>query len=125
MKYRNIFIDLDDTLWDIHQNGKVCLKQIYHDYGYNEFYTTFEDYYNVYMPHNVDLWTQYRERKIKKDFILIFFIEGSGIAISTEHETGSPRRCSAHLFTQDVKGHTRVSFDDQFVVDMHDNRAAA
>ena len=71
MKYRNIFIDLDDTLWDIHQNGKVCLKQIYHDYGYNEFYTTFEDYYNVYMPHNVDLWTQYREGKIKKDFLIV------------------------------------------------------
>ncbi len=71
MKYKNIFIDLDDTLWDIHQNGKICLEEIYHDYGYKKFYPTFEDYYNVYMPNNVDLWAQYREGKIKKDFLIV------------------------------------------------------
>ncbi|MFA6360172.1 MAG: noncanonical pyrimidine nucleotidase, YjjG family, partial [Dysgonamonadaceae bacterium] len=36
-KYKDLFIDLDDTLWDIHQNSKECLLEIYNDYGYKEY----------------------------------------------------------------------------------------
>ncbi|MDR1518064.1 MAG: YjjG family noncanonical pyrimidine nucleotidase [Dysgonamonadaceae bacterium] len=69
--YKNIFIDLDDTLWDIHQNGKECLLEIYNDYGYNRFYPTFDDYYNVYMPSNLHLWALYRQGEIKKDELVV------------------------------------------------------
>lgn len=69
--YKNLFIDLDDTLWDIHQNGKECLEEIYRDYGYAKFYPSFEDYYNVYMPHNHYLWSMYREGKIQKDELIV------------------------------------------------------
>ena len=71
MAYRNLLIDLDDTLWDIHQNGKECLQEIYHDYKYNNYYPTFDDYYNVYMPGNNRLWAQYRQGKIKKDELIV------------------------------------------------------
>jgi putative hydrolase of the HAD superfamily len=70
-KYKNLFIDLDDTLWDIHYNSKVCLKEIYNDYGYNEYYESFDDYYNVYMPSNHHLWGLYREGKINKDELIV------------------------------------------------------
>ncbi len=66
MAYKNLFIDLDDTLWDIHINGKECLEEIYHDYGYNRFYLTFNEYYDVYMPSNNHLWSMYRKGNIKK-----------------------------------------------------------
>lgn len=71
MAYKNLFIDLDDTLWDIHQNGKECLKEIYSDYGYAEFYPTFEDYYNAYMPSNNHLWSLYRKGEIKKEELIV------------------------------------------------------
>lgn len=71
MQYKNLFIDLDDTLWDIHKNGKVCLEEIYRDYGYEEFYPTFEAYYNVYMPSNHHLWALYREGKITKENLIV------------------------------------------------------
>lgn len=71
MAYKNLFIDLDDTLWDIHQNGKECLEEIYSDYGYAEFYPTFEDYYNVYMPSNNHLWSLYRKGEIKKEELIV------------------------------------------------------
>lgn len=70
-KYTHLFIDLDDTLWDIHRNGKECLKEIYRDYGYTEFYPSFEDYYDVYMPNNQRLWGLYREGKIQKSELIV------------------------------------------------------
>lgn len=69
--YKNLFIDLDDTLWDIHQNGKECLEEIYHDYGYQKYYPTFDDYYNVYIPSNHHLWSLYRQGKIRKDELIV------------------------------------------------------
>lgn len=71
MQYKNLFIDLDDTLWDIHLNGKECLEEIYHDYGYDEFYPTFEAYYNVYMPGNHHLWGLYRQGEITKEMLVV------------------------------------------------------
>ncbi len=71
MPYKHLFIDLDDTLWDIHQNGKECLQEIYVDYGYDKFYPAFEDYYNVYMPENHRLWAQYRNGEIRKEELIV------------------------------------------------------
>ena len=70
-QYKTLFIDLDDTLWDIHHNSKECLLEIYDDYGYNQYYETFADYYNVYMPSNFHLWGLYRDGKINKDELIV------------------------------------------------------
>jgi putative hydrolase of the HAD superfamily len=70
-KYKDLFIDLDDTLWDIHQNSKECLLEIYNDYGYKEYYASFDDYYNVYMPSNIHLWGLYRKGEINKDELIV------------------------------------------------------
>ncbi|MGI6073383.1 MAG: YjjG family noncanonical pyrimidine nucleotidase [Fermentimonas sp.] len=70
-KYRSVFIDLDDTLWDIAQNGKKCLEGIYRDYGFDKYYPSFEEYYGVYMPSNNHLWGLYRDGKIKKDELIV------------------------------------------------------
>ena len=69
--YKHLFIDLDDTLWDIHSNSKECLFEIYNEYGYNKFYNTFDDYYNVYMPSNHHLWGLYRDGSISKDELIV------------------------------------------------------
>ena len=71
MAYKSLFIDLDDTLWDIHQNGKECLEEIYNDYGYEKYYPTFDAYYSVYMPNNHRLWALYRNGMIKKEELIV------------------------------------------------------
>ncbi|MDD2512077.1 MAG: YjjG family noncanonical pyrimidine nucleotidase [Proteiniphilum sp.] len=71
MQYKNLFIDLDDTLWDIHLNGRECLEEIYYDYGYAKFYPVFEDYYQVYMPGNLRLWALYRQGEIRKEELIV------------------------------------------------------
>ena len=70
-KYNHLFIDLDDTLWDIHQNSKECLVEIYNDYGYDKYYETFDHYYNVYLPSNLHLWDLYRHGEISKDELIV------------------------------------------------------
>lgn len=69
--YESLFIDLDDTLWDIHLNGKECLEEVYIDYGYSNYYPTFKDYYDVYMPSNNHLWGLYRQGIIKKEELIV------------------------------------------------------
>lgn len=69
--YESLFIDLDDTLWDIHLNGKECLEEVYIDYGYSNYYPTFQDYYDVYMPSNNHLWGLYRQGIIKKEELIV------------------------------------------------------
>ena len=71
MRYRDLFIDLDDTLWDIHRNGKECLEAIYVDYGYGKYYPEFEGYYNVYMRNNNRLWRLYRDGAIQKEELIV------------------------------------------------------
>lgn len=71
MSYKHLFIDLDDTLWDIHLNGMECLEEIYRDYGYAAYYPTFADYYNTYMPVNQQLWALYRRGGIRKEALIV------------------------------------------------------
>lgn len=70
-KYKDLFIDLDDTLWDIHNNSKECLFEIYKDYGYNKYYECFDDYYDIYMPNNHHLWGLYRNGDINKETLIV------------------------------------------------------
>ena len=56
MIYKSIFIDLDDTLWDTYHNNKECLEELYTDYHFNRYYASFEAFFDIYMPHNLDLY---------------------------------------------------------------------
>ena len=67
MKYKNLFIDLDDTLWDTSNNNKECLKEIYADYPFHQHYPSFETFFDDYMPNNLQLWAQYRKGEINKE----------------------------------------------------------
>ena len=70
MAYKNIFIDLDDTLWDTYHNNKECLEEIYADYNLGRHYTSFEAFFDIYMPHNLDLWAKYRSGEIDRETLI-------------------------------------------------------
>jgi len=70
-KYKNLFIDLDDTLWDTHNNNKECLEELYADYNFSRHYKSFEAFYDIYMPNNLKLWEQYRNHKIDRQTLII------------------------------------------------------
>lgn len=71
IRYKNLFIDLDDTLWDTYHNNKECLEELYTDYRLDRYYASFEAFFDIYMPHNLELWEHYRQGKIDKQTLII------------------------------------------------------
>lgn len=69
--YKNLFLDLDDTLWDTCSNNRKCLEEIYTDYHFDRYYASFEAFYAIYMPHNNELWAKYRNNEIDKHTLII------------------------------------------------------
>lgn len=66
MSYKCLFIDLDDTLWDTYHNNKECLRELYAEQDLGRYYASFEAFFSIYMPNNVDLWAKYRSGAIDK-----------------------------------------------------------
>ena len=71
MKYKSLFIDLDDTLWDTYNNNKECLKELYADYDMGRHYASFEAFFAIYMPNNIELWAKYRNGEINRQTLII------------------------------------------------------
>ena len=71
IKYRSLFFDLDDTLWDTYNNNKECLKEIFIDYNFGRHYSSFEDFFDLYMPNNLMLWAKYRNNEIDRQTLIL------------------------------------------------------
>lgn len=71
MKYKSLFIDLDDTLWDTYHNNKECLEELFAENRWDRYYASFEAFYAIYMPHNIKLWEQYRNHEIDRQTLII------------------------------------------------------
>ncbi len=70
-RYKNLFIDLDDTLWDTAHNNKECLEELYADRQWDRHFASFEAFYAIYMPHNLGLWAKYRQHEIDRQTLII------------------------------------------------------
>lgn len=68
--YKNIFLDLDDTLWDTKANSKVGMYQTYLHYNLEKVYSDFEAYYSLYDNKNMELWRLYHYHKITKQELI-------------------------------------------------------
>ena len=71
IKYKSLFFDLDDTLWDTCHNNKECLKEIYSDYNFGRYYHSFGEFFDIYTPHNEMLWTKYRNHEIERRTLIL------------------------------------------------------
>ncbi len=66
VKYKSIFIDLDDTLWDTRANMRDSMAEIYDEYQLNRWFADFDHYYTLYTTRNLELWHLYHFGKITK-----------------------------------------------------------
>lgn len=66
-KYRNLFIDLDDTVYDFSAASRESFFETYELLHYERFFDSFEHYMSIYEPHNLELWRIYGEGKITKE----------------------------------------------------------
>ena len=63
-KFKDIFFDLDHTLWDFDKNSKHTFKKILND---NKINIDVDIFLTTYIPINNDYWKLYRENNISKD----------------------------------------------------------
>lgn len=66
-RYKNLFIDLDDTVYDFSAASEESFRETYELLQYSRFFDSFEQYLSIYKPHNLELWRIYGEGKITKE----------------------------------------------------------
>ncbi len=66
-KYKHIFFDFDNTLWDFTYNSKESLKEIFEKHNFAENFENFDTFYEIYEKNNAELWELYRQGNISKD----------------------------------------------------------
>lgn len=65
--YKNLFIDLDDTIWDFTNNSRKVYKTLYDKYNYNQYFPSFETYIDIFEQKNEELWCEYGKGNITKE----------------------------------------------------------
>ncbi|MBQ4063162.1 MAG: YjjG family noncanonical pyrimidine nucleotidase [Bacteroidaceae bacterium] len=65
-RYQNIFIDLDDTIYDFAAASRESFEEAYNLLGYERYFNSFNHFMSLYEPHNLELWGLYGEGKITK-----------------------------------------------------------
>jgi len=79
LKYKNIFFDLDGTIWDFKNNSLETLKDIFFYYKLDFYGVSFDTYIDEYHAINDKLWEQYRNYEIEKGILNVrrFFLTNS------------------------------------------------
>ncbi|MBB6274992.1 YjjG family noncanonical pyrimidine nucleotidase [Porphyromonas circumdentaria] len=63
---KNIFIDLDDTLWATYENSRESMYEVYSKNNWAEYMQDFETFWQCYWTINENLWEEYRQGRISK-----------------------------------------------------------
>lgn len=71
MHYKYIFVDLDDTIWDFHANVKEALRDVFFTEELDNHTHSFEEFYKIYSKRNLELWSQYGQGLITKDYLIV------------------------------------------------------
>ena len=66
-RYKNLFFDQDDTLWAFSANARDTFEEMYHKYGYNRFFSSFDHFYQLYQKRNIELWEEYGQGRVTKE----------------------------------------------------------
>ena len=67
MKYKNLFFDLDDTLWAFSQNAYDTFEEVYDKYRLGQYFDSFSHFYSLYQRRNTELWVEYGNGQVTKE----------------------------------------------------------
>lgn len=66
-RYRHLFFDLDNTLYDFYTNSYLAMKDAFSSLGLMEKLESFDRYFEIYQRINEQLWADYRNKQIVKE----------------------------------------------------------
>jgi putative hydrolase of the HAD superfamily len=67
MVYKNLFFDLDNTLWAFSENAYDTFQEVYFLHHLNKCFDSFEQFYSIYQKENERLWDIYGKGEITKE----------------------------------------------------------
>ena len=69
-KYKHIFFDLDNTLWDFDRSSMLAFEKVFEEFNLiNYGIPSAMEFHKIYFVYNNQLWEQYRQGKIDKEFL--------------------------------------------------------
>ena len=67
MPFKNLFFDLDNTLWAFSENAGDTFREVYALHRLDRFFESFEQFFSIYQEENLRLWRCYEKGDITKD----------------------------------------------------------
>ncbi len=71
MRYSDLFIDFDDTLYDTHGNAEIALRELFETLHLQQWFPDEQLFYDEYWKTNIDLWTRYSKGEITRDYLIV------------------------------------------------------
>ena len=69
--YKDLFIDLDDTLYDTYGNAVIALQETFEAFRLDRYFDTPQTFYDAYWAANIDLWSRYSKGEIDRPFLIV------------------------------------------------------
>lgn len=71
MKYTDLFVDFDDTLYDTHGNAVIALREVFEHFRLGDYIADEAEFYRDYWETNVMLWDKYAHGLIERDYLIV------------------------------------------------------
>ena len=89
MRYKDLFIDFDDTLYDTHGNAVIALSETFELFHLERYFDDPQVFYDAYWWANIDLWSRYSKGEITRDYLIVERFRrplsvGKGIEVTKE-----------------------------------------
>jgi len=68
-KYKHLFFDLDNTLFDFDASEKLVLTELYNNHLLESDFSSCQEFISIYESINKSLWADYRAHKINKESV--------------------------------------------------------
>ena len=71
MKYKDLFIDFDDTLYDTYGNAVIALRETFEAFHLERYFADSKVFYDAYWAANIDLWSRYSKGEITRPYLIV------------------------------------------------------